>query len=58
MLTYGMLLWICIKLTDQVFLAEEWFWQVLSFALGNILGLAEFLFLFVGITTLLYDWKI
>jgi hypothetical protein len=53
-----MLLWICIKLTDQVFLAEEWFWQVLSFALGNILGLAEFLFLFVGITTLLYDWKI
>jgi hypothetical protein len=57
MLVYGMFLWICIKLTDQVFLAEEWYWQVLSFLLGNILGVMEFGLLFVGITTLLRDWK-
>ena len=57
MLIYVMFLWTCIKLTDQVFIAEKWYWEVLSFALGNILGLLELSLLFVGITTLLQDWK-
>ena len=57
LLVFAMFLWISIKLTDQVFAAEEWYWQVFSFVLGYIIGIIEFMLIFVGITTLLQDWK-
>ena len=57
MIVFGMFMWICIKLTDEVFMAEKWYWQVLSFFLGYILGTIEIMFVLVGITYTLQIWK-
>jgi uncharacterized membrane protein len=52
---YGMFMWVSIKLTDDVFVADRWYWQILSFGLGIILACIEFLLIMIGIAVLIMD---